>query len=122
MYYPNGIIKEHSPTGKCYYTLSFSHTFELRNDTVFFAYSMPYTYTEMQSMLDSYELNPERNQFIHRKNMCRSLGGNNCDYLTITNKGTLEEIRAKRAVVISARVHPGETVGSWMMLGLFDEQ
>jgi hypothetical protein len=26
----------------------------------------------------------------------------------------------KKAVVISSRVHPGETVGSWMMRGVID--
>jgi ribosomal protein L32 len=120
MYYPNGIIKEHSPTGKCYCTLAFTHIFEFTNDTVFFAYSLPFFYSQLQKLLDYYETTPERSQFIHRKTLCRSLGGNNCDMLTITNKGTLEEIRAKRAVIISARVHPGETVGSWMMLGVLD--
>lgn len=120
MYYPNGILKENSQLGKCYYTLSFTYTFQFRNDIVYFAYSLPYTYTELQKLLDSYEKDPSRNQYIHRKSLCRSLGGNNCDYLTITNKGTLEEIRAKRAVIISARVHPGETVGSWMMHGVLE--
>ena len=120
MYYPNGVIRENSPSGKCYYTLSFSYKFDFSDDLVYFAYSLPYSYTEVQALLDSYEKDPVRSQFIHRKTLCRSLGGNNCDYLTITNKGTLEEIRAKRAVIISARVHPGETVGSWMMLGVLE--
>lgn len=119
MYYPNGILKE-GPTGKCYYTLSFKYTFDFSNDTVYFAYSLPYTYSSLQELLDGYERDPMRNQYIHRKTLCRSLGGNNCDYLTITNKGSLEEIRNKKAVIISARVHPGETVGSWMMLGVLD--
>ena len=120
MYYPNGIIRESSPTGKCYYSLTFTYHFDFSDDSVFFAYSLPYSYTEIQALLDTYERDPYRSQFIHRKTLGRSLGGNNCDYLTITNKGTLEEIRAKRAVIISARVHPGETVGSWMMLGVLD--
>ena len=120
MYYPNGITKDYTPSKKSYYTLTFTYTFSFSNDTVYFAYSLPYSYSSLQSLLDSYETDPQRNQYIHRKTLCRSLGGNNCDYLTITNKGTLEEIRAKRAVIISARVHPGETVGSWMMLGILD--
>ena len=112
MYYPNGILRETSRIGKCYYTLTFTYTFEFSNDVVYFAYSLPYSYTSLQQLLDSYEKDPSRNQYVHRKTLCRSLGGNNCDYLTITNKGTLEEIRAKRMIIISARVHPGETVGS----------
>ena len=112
MYYPNGILKEGTLRGKCYYTLTFTYTFDFTNDTVYFAYSLPFTYTYLQQLLDSYEKDPSRNQFIHRKTLCKSLGGNNCDYLTITNKGTLEEIRNKKAVIRSARVHPGETVGS----------
>lgn len=120
MYYPNGIIRESSPTGKCYYTLSFNYRFDFTDDCVYFAYSLPYSYTEVQKLLDNYEKDPYRSQFIHRKTLGRTLAGNNCDYLTITNKGTLEEIRAKKAVIISARVHPGETVGSWMMLGVLE--
>ena len=38
--------------------------------------------------------------------------------LTVTEKGDFEKMQAKRAVVLSARVHPGETVGSWMMRGV----
>jgi hypothetical protein len=32
----------------------------------------------------------------------------------------IKELQKKKAVVISSRVHPGETVGSWMMKGVID--
>lgn len=41
--------------------------------------------------------------------------------LTVTSPFTsCEESRAKRAVVLTARVHPGETVGSWAMQGVME--
>ena len=40
--------------------------------------------------------------------------------ITITNPGTDEENSNKKGVVLTARVHPGETNSSWMMKGFLD--
>lgn len=120
MYYPNGVKREGSKTGKCYYTLSFKYTFDRDNDTIYFAYSLPYTYSKLQSVLRGIECDTVKSHFVARKTLCRSIGGNKCDYLTITSRSSIEELKNKRGIVISARVHPGETVGSWMMQGAID--
>ena len=64
------------------------------------------------------------NKFVSRNTLCRTLAGNKWEYLTITSKETLPEDHPdrikKKGVVISARVHPGESVGSWMMKGVID--
>ena len=51
--------------------------------------------------------------------MCQTLAGNNCDLLTITSFACEPEaLKARKGVVISGRVHPGESYASWMMKGL----
>ena len=40
--------------------------------------------------------------------------------LTITSKNNLETMSRRKGVFMSARVHPGESVGSWMMKGAID--
>jgi Zinc carboxypeptidase/Cytosolic carboxypeptidase N-terminal domain len=105
---------------KSYYTLSFEYEFQHPNDKVFFAYSVPYTYTDLAKLLDAYEQDPRISQFCVRKNLCRSLGGNMMHYLTLTEPAVLEDLKKKEVVVITARVHPGETISSYMMLGVLN--
>jgi cytosolic carboxypeptidase protein 2/3 len=60
-------------------------------------------------------------RFTTRRTLCRTLAGNKCEYVTITSRSSdIKEISERKGVCISARVHPGETVGSWMMQGLLD--
>jgi murein tripeptide amidase MpaA len=62
----------------------------------------------------------QKSSFVSRKTLCKTLAGNNCDYLTITSRENIENLAQRKGIVISARVHPGETVGSWMMKGVLD--
>ena len=47
------------------------------------------------------------------------MAGNYVYMLTITNPPATEN-QVKKGVVVTARVHPGETNSSWMMKGLLD--
>lgn len=57
---------------------------------------------------------------MQRKTLCYTLAGNKCDYLLITSHRKTENLQKRKGVVISSRVHPGESVGSWMMKGVID--
>ena len=117
-YYGNGIKKDITYTSKGYYTASFQYTFKHDDDTVYFAYCFPYTYTDMMNDIYEIEKDAERRKICTRKTLCKTLAGVDCEILTVTEKGDFEVMQKKKAVVISARVHPGEVVGSWMMRGV----
>ena len=121
-YYQNQYKKENQTTSaafsRCYFTFSFTHTFEYDNDTVFFSYSLPYTYTDMTNYLcdvESRQLN-----FVTRNTLCRTIAGNKCEYLTITNRVPYEVDKKKEGVIITSRIHPGESNASYMMKGVID--
>lgn len=52
--------------------------------------------------------------------LCHSLAGNAVYVVTVTSRGGAAEDKRKKNVVVTARVHPGETNGSWMMEGFLD--
>jgi hypothetical protein len=47
-----------------YRTLSFEYTFKHNADCVFFAYSMPYTYSNLLDYLDSVEIDETKSRYI----------------------------------------------------------
>ncbi|KAM8968351.1 cytosolic carboxypeptidase 2 isoform 4-T4 [Sarcophilus harrisii] len=110
--------EEGQPT---FYCLTWTVRFPHDQDTCYFAHFYPYTYTDLQYYLLTVTNNPIQSQFCKLRTLCRSLAGNTVYLLTITNPSkTLEMAAAKKAVILSARVHPGESNGSWMMKGFLD--
>jgi len=129
-----------------YFSLSF--TLELTNprDTYLIAYSYPYTYTDSKAHIQQLLGKPGARDIIKHSVLCNTLSGADLDLLVITNFRDKENLgpvynmppgkndnqdnqsksarkKAKmnrKALVITARVHPGETPASWMMRGALD--
>lgn len=117
-YYANGLKRGEK---KCsYYTHTFTYEYMYENDTVYFAYCYPYTYTDLQDDLNKVSNDLVKSTFVKRSLLCETLAGNKCEFLTITSKQNPENMAKRKGVVITARVHPGESVGSWMMKGALD--
>ncbi|XP_066523257.1 cytosolic carboxypeptidase 2 isoform X2 [Hoplias malabaricus] len=107
--------------GKALYSLTWTLQFPYDNDTCYLAHCYPYTYSDIQCYLRGVISDPARAAYCKVRVLCRSLAGNAVYALTITApSGTWQERRSRRAVVVTARVHPGETNGSWMMQGFLD--
>lgn len=93
---------------------------------VHIAHCYPYTYTDLQCHLAALEADPLRKQYVRRETLTHSLAGNACDLLTITSPvpggaaAATDALKRRRGVLLSARVHPGETNASWMMKGAID--
>ncbi|XP_053497449.1 cytosolic carboxypeptidase 2 isoform X4 [Ictalurus furcatus] len=116
-YYRNQSEKENKPLYSLTWTLEFPH----ENDTCYLAHCYPYTYSDLQNYLQGVVSDPARAMYCKVRVLCRSLAGNSVYVLTITAPcGTWQERRNRQAVVVTARVHPGETNSSWIMLGFLD--
>lgn len=118
IYYNNSLYKFVKDSKRKLYSLCFSYEFEYDNDTIFIANTLPYTYTDLMKELNDIQKNENKYDFFYRKPLCSTLAGNNLDYLTITSNEKNDHEDNKEGVVFMSRVHPGETVSSWMMKGV----
>ncbi|KAL3668215.1 hypothetical protein V7S43_007076 [Phytophthora oleae] len=146
-YFKNTDTYRHRRTGKVqnYYTLSFVYEFPVQAPSspkpnmhsslpqsafddkplvAYFAHCYPYTYTRLQRFMLSMQKDPERRTTFKRRVMCKTIAGNNCDLLTITDFSQDDEndpiARRRTAIVITARVHPGESNSSFVMHGILE--
>jgi hypothetical protein len=65
---------------------------------------------------------PLKKDFLRHRHLCRTIAGNVCHQLTITDLSQDAKIpmHDRRGVIITGRVHPGESNASWMMKGAID--
>ncbi|XP_072350338.1 cytosolic carboxypeptidase 2-like isoform X4 [Scyliorhinus torazame] len=104
-----------------YYSLTWTFEFPHVADTCYFAHCYPYTYSDLQDYLMDVANDPAKSKFCKVRVLCRSLAGNMVYVLTVTSPSECPEVAAaKKAVILTARVHPGETNSSWMMKGFLD--
>ncbi|XP_073515078.1 cytosolic carboxypeptidase 2 isoform X2 [Phyllobates terribilis] len=110
-----------SQEGAALFCLTWTFQFPHDGDTCYFAHCYPYTYSDLNRDLQRWTCDPDRSQYCKLRALCRSLAGNTVYILTVTSPSINPALAVgKKAVVVTARVHPGETNGSWMMRGFLD--
>ncbi|KAM9215925.1 cytosolic carboxypeptidase 3 [Dugong dugon] len=115
-YYKNNL----GQAGHHYFSLTWTFQFPHDKDTCYFAHCYPYTYTNLQDYLSGINNDPVRSKFCKIRVLCHTLARNMVYVLTITTPLKNTEPRKRKAVILTARVHPGETNSSWIMKGFLD--
>ncbi|XP_073328656.1 cytosolic carboxypeptidase 2 [Pagrus major] len=117
----NQSTKDNNSDTVTLYSLTWTLQFPHDSDTCFLAHCYPYTYSHLQRYLRRITSNPAVASYCTLRVLCHSLAGNAVYVVTVTSRGVSRvQSRTKKAVVVTARVHPGETNGSWMMEGFLD--
>eukprot|EP00744_Colponema_vietnamica_P003732 GILI01005668.1.p1 GENE.GILI01005668.1~~GILI01005668.1.p1 ORF type:complete len:1299 (-),score=283.81 GILI01005668.1:173-4003(-) len=141
-------VKKAASNTSTYYTLSFTITFPHANDRVYLSNCYPYTYSDLvgycRRLITGHEEAcaakgqsqqgdkakapqvPPHCLFV--QSLCPTLSGNATPLLTITNlrrKDGItivpeEDLRRRPVVLLTARVHPGESNASYMIKGCAD--
>lgn len=58
---------------------------------------------------------------VRKTELCKSLAGNSLDMIIVTNFKSLDQdIALREAVIITGRVHPGETNSSFIIEGILE--
>ncbi|WAR16337.1 CBPC2-like protein [Mya arenaria] len=92
-------------------TYRFRIDFPNADDTYYLAHCYPYTFTDLKDDLENLLNDSARQHYMQREVLCETRAGNN-------QPESIQE--EKKAVVITGRVHPGESQASWMMRGVLD--
>nr|XP_046209640.1 cytosolic carboxypeptidase 4 isoform X2 [Oncorhynchus gorbuscha] len=126
-YYRNSFCPSRGQKSSSFYTLTFTVTFKHNEDVCYLAYHYPYTYSALQSHLQVLQRSVDpRKLFFRQQSLCVTLAGNPCPLVTITacpsskSWKDLHQLRNRPCVVLTARVHPGESNASWVMKGTLE--
>ena len=99
-----------------YYTLTYTYKSTTTNDVIYMTHFYPYTYTYLCHRLHTLQ---SQCNYMTRQPLCYTRSGNLCELLTITDyNSSVSDIQNRPVIVLSSRIHPGETNASWMIDGL----
>lgn len=116
-YYSNGInCPKLKNINLCYSTLSFSFTF-VPNVKYYFAYGYPYTYTQLKLYLST--LNHNHN--IRFGSIGKTHNNIDIPLIVMTDfSSSKEEIGKRQCVLLTSRIHSGETSSSYVIQGVIE--
>lgn len=98
---------------------SFSHTFLHNEDLCYFSFCLPYTYTDLNRLILKIQEDPRTSRLMKKQVLCKTIAGNDCHLLTITAPAiSPEQLNRRVVIILTARVHPGESNSSWIMQGI----
>nr|XP_046250427.1 cytosolic carboxypeptidase 4-like isoform X1 [Scatophagus argus] len=110
-----------------FYTLTFTITFKHNEDVCYLAYHYPYTYSALKAHLNVLQKSVDPAKIFFRQQiLCDTLAGNACPVVTITacpasrSWKDLQQLRSRPCIMITGRVHPGESNASWVMKGTLE--
>ncbi|XP_061532628.1 LOW QUALITY PROTEIN: cytosolic carboxypeptidase 4 [Phycodurus eques] len=110
-----------------FYTLTFTITFKYDEDVCYLAYHYPYTYSALRTHLNLLHRSVDPAKvFFRQQVLCATLAGNSCPVVTITAcppskcYTDIHQLRNRHCIVLTSRVHPGESNASWVMKGTLE--
>jgi hypothetical protein len=136
---PSGAAQQDAEATATYFTLTFTLQFATAGDSTLVANAYPWTYADHRAHLALLLASPYARRHVVPSVLCLTHGDLACDLWTVTEDGRDDvpllatadgaaaaaagsnaHSKRKKCIVITGRVHPGETQASWMVKGILD--
>ena len=87
---------------------------------MYFSHCYPFTYHDQCEFIKKVCTFANKDK-IRKTVLCKSLAGNDVDMLIVTNfLSDPVDIAVRKSVILTSRVHPGESNASYIMNGVID--